>query len=205
MGAPLPPPPLDLVGDPDGGHRFGLWQPGQVTVYAVPVSGQPAPTYLDLFTASFFAAWSPNGRYFVDQLSMNGLLLPSGQSLPPRSVLSAVQLDQVVGLPIRDAALQQALTHDVPLPVSLALSPPYDVASLAWRPDGNVLAILNQTDGFILRAAATGRVVKAVTSIQIPPGYPDPFGSLNGMVWSPDGTWLLLPTLALVDVDHLRL
>jgi hypothetical protein len=198
-----PPPTLDLVGNPDGGARFGLWQPGQIEVIAVQVRGQTAPTYLDLFTTEF-AAWSPNGRYFVDQLGMSGLLLPPRQELPPRSVLSTVQLDQEVGLPIRDAALQQALTHDIPLPVSLGLTGPTDVASLAWRADGKVLAIANQDNGFDLRASVTGRIVRAVPIIEIPPGYPGPFANLAAPLWSPDGAWLLLPSLAMVQVGHLN-
>jgi hypothetical protein len=195
---------LDPVGTPDGGDRFGLWQPGQIEVLAVQVSGQTAPTYLDRFT-TVFAAWSPGGRYFVDQLSMGGLLLPSRQALPPRSVLSMVQLDQEVGLPIRDAALQQALMHDIPLPVSLGLTGPTDVASLAWRADGKVLAIANQENGFDLRASATGRIVRAVPVIEIPPGYPGPFANLAAPLWSPNGAWLLLPSLAVVQVGHLNL
>jgi hypothetical protein len=80
-----------------------------------------------------------------------------------------------------------------------------DVASLAWRPDGRVLAIANQANGFDLRASATGRVVRSVPVIGIPPGYPGPFGNLAAPLWSPNGAWLLLPALALVQVGHLTL
>jgi hypothetical protein len=136
-GAEPPPPTLDLVGNPDGGHSFGLWQPGEIDVVAVPASGQQAPTYLPVFGASF-AAWSPDGRYITDQLSVGGLLLPSGQSLPAPSVLRQAHLDQVAALPLRDAALQQALAHDMTLPAGLTPYAAYTLALLAWRPDGNV-------------------------------------------------------------------
>jgi hypothetical protein len=197
-----PPLPLDLVGNPDGGERFGLWQPGQVEVVAVQVRGQTTPTYLDLFT-TVFAAWSPSGRYFVDQLSMSGLLLPSRQTLPPRSVLSTVQLDREVGLPIRDAALQQALSHDIPLPIPPLYLGPSSVASLAWRPDGKVLAIANQANSFYLRASVTGRLLRAVLIIEVPVGYLGSDGNLAAPLWSPDGAWLLMPWLGLVQVGHL--
>jgi hypothetical protein len=206
-GAEPPPPALDLVGNPDGGHSFGLWQPGQILAVALPTSGQQAPTYLSLFGASF-TAWSPDGRYITDQLSVGGLLLSSGQPLPAPSVLHSAQLDQVVALPLRDAALQQALAHDVSLPAGLAPYAATTLALVAWRPDGNVLAILNQHNGYILRASATGRIVKSVPVIEVPPeslGPPGAFGTLYRPLWSPDGTWLLLPTLGLVRVGQLSL
>jgi hypothetical protein len=41
---------LDLVGNPDDRYSFGLWQPGQVQVYAVLLAAQQTPpTYLYLF------------------------------------------------------------------------------------------------------------------------------------------------------------
>ncbi|HEX6798037.1 MAG TPA: hypothetical protein VF116_10035 [Ktedonobacterales bacterium] len=210
-GAPLasgtqsPPLALDLVGNPIGGRSFGLWQPGQMTVLAVPIVAQQAPTYLYLFQSTF-AAWSPDGRYFVDQLNMDGLLIPAGQPAPSQAVLRAVQLDQAPQLPVRDAALQQALEHDLPLPVSLVNNPPPDTVPLAWRPDGKVLAILTEGNGYILRAAATGQVLSSVRFIQLPPSDlspPGAFGTQSAPLWSPDGTHLLLPSLALVDVGKL--
>jgi hypothetical protein len=78
LGAEPPSPALDLVGNPDGGHSFGLWQPGQIQIYAVPVAGQQAPTYLYVFQTTF-SAWSPTGRYFEVDLNTGGLLIPAGQ------------------------------------------------------------------------------------------------------------------------------
>lgn len=191
--------------DPDGGRSFGLWQPGQIQAIAVLVPGQQTPTYLYVFQTTF-AAWSPDGRYFVDQLSMSGLLLPAGRPAPGWAVLRAAQVDQLGTLPIRDTALQQALAHDVPLPARLGPLPPGDLAPLAWRPDGKALAILNQDNGFTVREAATGRVVMAINLIERPPSSlppPGAFGtSMNLLLWSPDGTWLL-PSLGLVHVGQL--
>ena len=96
----------------------------------------------------------------------------------------------------------------MPLPVGLTQNQAADLALLAWRPDGAVLAILNQDNGFILRASATGRIVKSVSYIELPPaalGPPGAFGAFYRPLWSPDGAWLLLPTLALVHVGHLNL
>jgi hypothetical protein len=50
--------------------------------------------------------------------------------------------------------------------------------------------------------------VKSAPVIELPPeslGPPGEFGTLYRPLWSPDGTWLLLPTLALVHVGHLTL
>lgn len=204
--APQLPLSLDLVGNPDGGARFGLWQPGQIQIIAEPVAGQQTPIYLDLFQTSF-AAWSPDGRYFIDNLMMSALLLPNGQPPPSQSVLKAAQLDGVVELPVRDVALQQALANDFPLPVSLGNNAPADTFTLAWRPDGKVLAIATEGNGFILRAAATGQVLKSVRYIELPPSElppPGAFGTSTILAWSPDGTWLLLPSLGLVHVGSLN-
>jgi hypothetical protein len=192
------------VGDPDGGCCFGLWQPGYIEVYAVLANGPAAaPTYLYVFSTSF-SAWSPSGRYIVDNLSVNGLVLSGGESLPSHSVMGSLQLDPVVTLPVRDAGLQQAMLQDIPLPVSLGLGFLNDIVPIAWRPDGKVMAILNQDNGFILRATDTGRTLEVVTSLQFAAGGLPPAGTFAILPsWSPDGTWLLLPSLVLVDVGHL--
>jgi hypothetical protein len=202
-GRQLPSLQHDSVGNPDGGCCFGIWQPGYIEVYAVLANGAAAPTYLYVYSTSF-AAWSPSGRYILDDLSVNGLLLSGEESPPSHSVLSSLQLDPIVTLPIRDAGLQQAIVQDIPLPVSLGLGLLNDIVPIAWRPDGKVVAILNQSDGFILRATDTGRILEVVNSLQLdadglPPA--EMFAILPS--WSPDGTWLLLPSLALVDIGHL--
>jgi hypothetical protein len=150
------------------------------------------------------SAWSPSGRYIVDGLSVNGLLLSSGESLPSRSVLDSLQLDPVMTLPIRDAGLQQFMVQDIPLPVSLGLGLLNDIVPIAWRPDGKVVAILNESNGFILRATDTGRILEVVNSVQLAADGLPPAGTFAILPsWSPDGTWLLLPSLVLVDVGHL--
>jgi hypothetical protein len=106
----------------------------------------------------------------------------------------------MAALSVRDAELAEGLTHDMqsgdfgnPTPI-------------AWRQDGKVLAELNRHNGYVVRATDTGRVVKSVYVMQVPagqgflPGYP---GTLYSPLWSPDGKWLLLPTLALVNMSRL--
>ncbi|HEV2456889.1 MAG TPA: hypothetical protein VGS80_00870 [Ktedonobacterales bacterium] len=203
-GRSTPAPTEGLVGTPNGFAPFGPWQPGSITVFEAPTSGQGLPSYLYLYDTTF-AAWSPDGRYLATGLSVLGLLLPAGALLPPPSVLSALQLQHIAALPIRDAALREALAHDIPLPAGQPTGFVTDVP-LAWRADGKVLAVLNAHNGFILRATQDGRVVKSVAVMQLPvgqtllPGYP---GSWATPLWSPDGTWLLLPTLALVNTSRL--
>jgi hypothetical protein len=198
-----------LVGTPIGDASFGPWQSGTIVVIRTPISGQEPPNYLYLFTTAF-AAWSPDGRYVADGLSVRGLLRPAGLPLPSRSVLSALpySLENVAALPIRDAGLSEALAHDLPRPVGQPDA--FDVASspvpLAWRPDGKVLAVLTGHNGYILRATDTGRVVKSLDMLVVPPEALAPPGSVSNWdtpLWSPDGKWLLLPTLALVNTSRL--
>jgi hypothetical protein len=194
--------PIGLVGNPIGFTPFGPWQPGTITVFGFRANNGQGPfTELYLYETTF-AAWSPDGRYFADGLKVRGLVVPAGSSLPPPTVLSGLQedLQKVAALPFRDAALAQALAHDL-------LSGYSDIpVSIAWRADGKVLAELNQHNGYNVRATDTGRVVKSVGVMQLPAGqvllfgYP---GSWFSPLWSPDGKWLLLPTLALVNTSHL--
>jgi hypothetical protein len=205
-GATASPRDLDLVGNPDGGQTFGLWQPGQILVIAVQPKGQAVPTTLDVYQTTF-AAWSPDGRFLVDHLTMGGLLLVPGQPIPSQTMLSAAQLDGAAVLTVRDAGLQQALAHDAPQPVNLGPNAPAELLPLAWRPDGNALALLTLGNGYIVRDAAAGRVLKTAPIIELPPSAqaaPGEFASLSGPLWSPDGTWMLLPALALVHVGPLR-
>jgi hypothetical protein len=113
----------------------------------------------------------------------------------------------VATLPVRDAALAQAIAHDLPRPVAPTEQIEYaSPAPIAWRPDGKVLAELNAHNGYILRGAGTGQVVKSVAAMESPPGAlaaPGSVGKWYTPLWSPDGKWLLLPTLALVDTSAL--
>lgn len=172
---------------------------------AVVVTEQSVPTTLYVCQTTF-AAWSPNGRYLVDHLSMGGLLLLPGQPQPSHAVLSAVGLDGAT-LPVRDAAPRQALARDIPQPVNIGTNGPPELTPLAWRPDGNALAVLTLGNGYVVRAAATGRVLKTAPVIALPPSAmaaPGEFASYTIPRWSPDGNWLLLPTLALVHVGALK-
>jgi hypothetical protein len=146
-GTSTPSPAEGLVGNPADASSFGPWQPGEIVVLAAPPSGQEPPSYLYLYSTTF-AAWSPDGRYLADGLSIRGLLRPTGLPLPSRAVLSALTYDlkNVVALPIRDAGLSEALAHDMPRPTSASGQPamsappcrlPGDRMARCWRSSTN--------------------------------------------------------------------
>jgi hypothetical protein len=197
---------IGLVGNPIGSAQFGPWQPGLISAILLPPSGQQSPTYLYTY-GTRFAAWSPDGRYFADALSVLGLLRAAGEPMPPPSLLSELQFpEHIAALPVRDAGLAEATAHDLPLPSSVAAGPSIPVP-LAWRADGKVLAVLSQHNGYILRATETDRELRSVEVMQLPAGQtlqPQGLpGTWNTPLWSPDGAWLLLPTLALVKTSNL--
>ena len=159
-GTPTPSQAEGLVGNSAGASSFGLWQPGVIVVLAAPTSGREPPSYLYLYDTTF-AAWSPDGRYLADGLSLRGLLRPAGQPMPSRAVLSALPYDlkNVGALPIRDAGLSEALAHDMPRPASSPGQPgaPAAPVPIAWRLDGKVLADFGPEElpGFFKRISTT--------------------------------------------------
>jgi hypothetical protein len=87
-----------------------------------------------------FSALSPDGRYLIPDLYLYGRFEPDG-----RAKLDDADLNELIGsdvpvIPVRDAALQQALL-DIPMSANGAESNRYSRASIAWRPDGRLLAM----------------------------------------------------------------
>jgi hypothetical protein len=76
---------------PAGAATFGPWQPGYVVVIEAPTRGQQPPSHLYLYETTF-AAWSPDGRYFADGLSIRGLLRPAGLPLPTLALVNTSHL-----------------------------------------------------------------------------------------------------------------
>ncbi len=195
LNASTPPaqPAAGQIGTPDAAPSFTIWQPGQVALQLTnPTNNSPQITVPGVYTwLTDFAAWSPDGRYLLADMSIFGQLQPSHRQLPSAQTLVQFRLDHAPLLPVRDTALEQLL---------LAMPPdsPGASYSVAWRPDGRVLAI--QVEVFDSRGNPSQ---SAVTFYETAHGAK--IGSLspaaqgasfqnaaNLLRWSRDGTRLLI-------------
>jgi WD40 repeat protein len=162
--APQPGP----IGNPDGGSSFTIWQPG----LAIILSQAHSPSIYIWKTS--VTAWSPDGNYLVEGVSLKAIIEPSGRHFPNEGILNDLHLNHTPLLPIRDTALLRATLGSL---------------AMAWRPDGRVLATTNFTGSVDLYDCATGQKLATL----IPHMNHTPIsGSPALLRWSPDGTRLLL-------------
>ena len=164
---PPAPPPVP-VGSPDGGQSFTIWQPGLA-------NSLPLKNGLVLFSFSTsFAAWSPDGRYFVEGINLEGLLEQHGKTVPSPQMLADNHVDEAPFLVAHDAALVKAVSA---------------LTVVAWSPDGRILATYIPGHAVNLYDAASGRKLISLS-------FPAPRVFLQGIIgvlrWSPDGSTLLL-------------
>jgi WD40 repeat protein len=152
------------VGNPDGSSIFTIWQPGYTAL--TNIAG------MAVWSVSF-AAWSPDGRYVVDGLSILGLMNPPGHALPGAQALAALRLQHFSLLAPRDVALER-----------VSIQSPF----VSWRPDGRVLAAYNYYN-VTLYDCQTGRLLRMLNLQDEPAPL---LGSTALLRWSPDGTRLLL-------------
>ncbi|WIG59307.1 MAG: hypothetical protein OJF49_002054 [Ktedonobacterales bacterium] len=189
------------VGNPAGDAIFTPWQPDVLQIADTTPDGKPLTTAIATFNA-FFSAWSPDGRYLIDGLTLGGRLQLPSQPAPSHTDLLKLQLDTTPLLPLRDAGLQQALTNLIAPITTSPVHTQNSFAQLAWRPDGRVLAITdNQDNGYILYDCQTGR--RLLTAPNTNTALLNS-GGFAGPRWSPDGKWLILPPFgALVSIPPL--
>jgi len=149
------------IGNPDGNVVFAIWQPGNVTL----------SKFSGLFGWSTnFAAWSPDGRYLIDGISMQGLFEPPGSSLPDAQTLSKLKSQQYSLLPPHDVALLEVAAES---------------QVVSWRPDGRVLAALTDLGYVLLFDCQTGYELGVLNQ--------HPLIDTRALLrWSPDGSHLLL-------------
>ncbi|HLI08122.1 MAG TPA: WD40 repeat domain-containing protein [Ktedonobacteraceae bacterium] len=162
-----PAPPPGLVGSPDGGQWFTVWQPG----LANPISLSNGLIVFRFSTS--FAAWSPDGRYIVEGLGLQGEVAQHGETTP----FPAVSSFQTSVSPLLSAA-SDTLTKSVSI-----------MTAVAWNPDGRILATYAPGKLLTLYDAASGRKL-----LSLPPPARQVFlqGSVGILRWSPDGSSLLL-------------
>jgi len=138
-----------------------------------------------------FVAWSPDGRYLVESIGVSGLLQPPGQPFPSRKALVASGLEQAPLLPIHDAVLLSVITS---------------ATSLAWSPNGRVLAAYSTGNIVTLYDCANGH---KLATLHVHTTSPAPLAHAVVMRWSPNGAYLLLSSvpwglISLWSVAHLR-
>jgi hypothetical protein len=189
------------VGNPDGGGSFTIWQPGIIELFPEP----GAPYIYTAYTA--FAAWSPDGRYLIDSISLRGIVHPVGEPNP-----TAAELNQLLGkpsaptIPIRDRAQQ----HLYVVLTASATNGGSKLEDVAWSPSGRILAAIpdeavsNEGSGgagsppVTLYDSATGKTVgtlqpPSMTHISANGGSTSPYiNSISLLRWSAAGSHLLV-------------
>ena len=183
------------IGNPAGGNSFTLWQPGQITVTA---SNGNGITNLNGVASwnTYFAAWSPDGRYIVDNLVVDGRFNVPGQPPLSHQLLVSLNLDLLPVLPVRDKGLQRVLQMLLANPGSTYPSGVPN-ASVSWRFDGRALAAYGASDSYdtsvyIYRCTDGTQVATLLPSF---PGSSVVGGSII-LRWSNDGSRVLLFNVA---------
>jgi len=167
--------PPGPVGNPDGDTSFTIWQSG--SAHAISLVDTPGASTIYTWSTDF-AAWSPDGRYLIDEIGLSGLLQPPGQFFPGHKALVGSGLDQAPLLPIHDAALLKVVNR---------------ATAIAWRPDGRVLAAYTAGNIVDLYDCTDGR---KLTSLLVRTSDPAPPVHAVVMRWSPDGSLLLLSSVS---------
>lgn len=176
---PVLQPAEGAIGNPDGASTFTVWQPGFAELETqIPPLGPSLPVKFFTWDTQF-AAWSPDGRYFIDQVYTAGRFVIPHQPTPSHQELVSLDMDQLAPLTVRDKALAGILTK--------LWSDQAGDAYLAWRPDGRELA--TYAAGRVeVYDCATGRKLASL----IPPNKPVDLNGNETFSWSPDGSRLML-------------
>lgn len=198
--APDAPPPAS-VGNPSGGVSFAIWQGGIVSLALIsPTTTSASGSVLETpgvytFQEHEFAAWSPDGRYLIDDVAFHGRLQPVGRAIPTEQTLKDQKQDQAPLLPVRDAGLQQVLSG---MPADI-FDPASQRVDVAWSPNGRWLAVHRAAtrpadpahSAVLIYDCATGKIVGTLhpSARAAGLGAETVFAPLH---WSPDSSRLLL-------------
>jgi WD40 repeat protein len=178
----------DPVGNPDGGSSFTVWQSGVAALVARRSPRSKSGYEPELYAwLSFFAAWSPNQRYLVTELAVQGQLQPVKSPSPPKGLLINLGISQAPLLPVHDAGFLRVLKT---LPSALSSQNTEVLTVVAWRPDGRVVAAYNPGHNVTLYDCVTGRQLASLPLPQQSDNVPSQLFPV--LRWSPDGSHLLL-------------
>lgn len=175
-GRPQQPVPLaGPVGNPDGSALFTIWQPGYTTFTTI-------AGYYEWSTT--FSAWSPDGRYLIDNIILQGFYKPPSSIIPDIQALAKLNLHHNRLLSHRNIAIFELLKGS-PL--------------VSWRPDGRVLASYFTRGVIVFYDSRTGQ---ALQTLILPASQHLLAGSFALLRWSPDGSHLLLssPSYGLLNI-----
>jgi len=174
----------DSVGNPDGGKSFSIWQPGWVGLTTQTGRGKVHLPGAYSWN-SYFTAWSPDGRYLVDNVSVMGRFEVTDQPQLTSQALIDLHMENLSLLPVRDIALLHVLKTLTGAPANLSRQ------LIAWRPDGRTMAAYdNGTMDLDLFDCSTGY---QVASLLLPTNASMGLVGFNTQLqWSPDGTRLFL-------------
>ncbi len=181
------------IGTPDGGKDFSIWQPGTANLRIQATEKEDIPGVYTWETQ--FAAWSPDGRYVATPIMVLAQVSPINMPKPAVATLTDLLLASAPAVPVRDAGLQ-AVYAQMPRD---AFDPNAQSVSIAWRPDGIVLAAqptnaagnaTTDNQAVTLYNCQSGKRVALLT-----PQMQSQFSmteSNDFLRWSPDGKRLLL-------------
>ncbi|MEO8970953.1 MAG: hypothetical protein ABI406_05040 [Ktedonobacteraceae bacterium] len=181
---------IGRIGNPDGDSSFTIWQPGIGMVNTRFSMGNTyAPGVFSWNTD--FSAWSPDERYLITSVSLQGILQLPGHPLPDQQTLAKFHMDHVPYFPVRDPALQNLL---------LALNSSTFNVVVAWQPAGYVLAAYDY--GMIDLDMYDSVTAVAVALLDLPDELRTDLSGTTLLRWSPDGSHLLLfdPELSTVTI-----
>ena len=144
----------------------------------------PSGTYRIHSWSTSFAAWSPDGRYLINDMSFWGLLAS------PEVISAGTPFFQVSD-PARDRSETGAegLTNQC----AAQLQAVKTTLAFAWSPNGRVLADYGAGNRVDLSECPTGHQFASFT---LQSKYPAPSADAVALRWSPDGSHLLLSSVA---------
>ncbi|MGZ3636602.1 MAG: hypothetical protein ACXVCX_02065, partial [Ktedonobacterales bacterium] len=172
-----------IIGNPDGGARLSIWQPGVVEV--------PARSFNILAWNTSFTAWSPDSHYLIDAVGLAARLGTGPLSPADQRTLAAQELDGIPLLGMRDPALQQ-MARAIPRDSS---DPNARQVAISWRPDGRILAAYSLAPNgpmgisVALYDTASGQKIGSLLPLA---NIGDSLSTTTILRWSPDGSHLLL-------------
>jgi hypothetical protein len=186
--------PAPLPGHPDGGPSFSLWQQVQAQYDGTYCSG------VFLRAQSSITTWSPDGRYLLTGIYLQGRLIPpgapaggteSGNCIPASQEATAPGAPSTLAaLPLHDAGLRAALAADLTQP-----DPSRIQLNHTWEAQGRRLAVLAVPQfapaTINVYDTASGQLRQQLTVTPFDPHY-DPSAPTFAVRWSPNGTRLLV-------------